>query len=70
MVVMVVIAPAFPLIGGVGGVGGGPCNGGGQSIPRLATCYSSLIPNQYSTHFRRRVEHLSGQMFRFLSALI
>jgi hypothetical protein len=39
MVVMVVIAPAFPRIGGVGV---GPCNGGGQSVPRLATCYSSL----------------------------
>jgi hypothetical protein len=56
MVVMVVIAPAFPLIGGVGV---GACNGGGQSVPSTQTCHSSLIthyslliPNQYSTGFR------------------
>jgi hypothetical protein len=29
LVLMVVIAPVFPLIGGIGGVGVGACNGGG-----------------------------------------
>jgi hypothetical protein len=53
MVVMVVIAPAFPRIGGVGGVGGATVSGGVQPPPASA---AAPIPGgshfQYSTYFR------------------
>jgi hypothetical protein len=50
MVVMVVIAPAFPLIGGIGGVGGGERYGGG-SRARVTFGYGlESCAGEFNTH--------------------
>jgi hypothetical protein len=47
LVVMVVIAPAFPLIGGVGGVGGATVYGGGA----IAVTLNSRLPTSIAHIF-------------------
>jgi hypothetical protein len=54
MVVMVVLAPSFPLMGG-----------GGVHDDRRPRPIRDDPHSQYSTHFQSGVEHLSGQMFLF-----
>jgi hypothetical protein len=53
MVLMVVVTPSFPLIGGVGGIGGGEPDGGGNVPAASGESHAAhSLQFQYSTDFR------------------